>query len=74
MIRCSNYNSFYIARKVLELIPESTSEIVFVDNKKDNSMDRIQIDISKAKKMLNFGIITTFDEGLLDTIKNWKKL
>jgi len=56
-----------LAEKVLSLIPESTSKLVFSDLPSDDPMQR-KPDISLAKQQLSWTPRVPLDEGLTRTI------
>jgi UDP-glucose 4-epimerase len=59
-----------LAQKILELIPESKSKIIHIpDECGHNIMEKISLNIDKAKKLLGYKIITSFEEGLKNTIE-----
>ncbi len=62
----------FIAKKILEFIPESRSKIIHINNKKDNAMNKMCLDTQKAQKILNWNIIIPFEEGLKIAIEKWK--
>jgi len=62
-----------LAEKVIELIPETTSKIIFKELPEDDPQQR-QPNISIAKKKLNWEPYIELDEGLKKTIKYFKAL
>ena len=62
-----------LAEKVKELIPESTSEIVFKDLPKDDPKQR-KPDISLAKEKLDWEPVVPLEEGLKKTIEYFRKV
>ncbi len=63
-----------IAQKVLEIIPESKSEIKYINDTKYNAMNRMAISIKKAKEMLNYRIKISFEDGLKRTIEAYRRM
>lgn len=61
-----------LAEKVLEMIPESTSKIIYKDLPQDDPKQR-QPDIKLAKEKLDWEPQTDLTNGLLKTIKYFKK-
>ena len=62
-----------LAEKVLEMIPESKSKIVYKDLPQDDPRQR-QPDISLAKKKLNWQPTVKLEKGLLPTIKYFRSV
>lgn len=63
-----------LAEKILELIPESDSKIKYIPNNEGhNIMEKMSLNINKAKQTLGYKVITSFEDGLKDTIKNFRK-
>lgn len=63
-----------LAEKILELIPESKSNITYIpDNQGHNIMEKMSLDIRKAKHLLGYKIITSFEDGLKETIDKYEK-
>ncbi|HRY82196.1 MAG TPA: SDR family oxidoreductase [Candidatus Moranbacteria bacterium] len=62
-----------LAEKILEMIPESISKIVYKDLPQDDPRQR-QPDIKLAKEKLNWKPQTDLTEGLLKTIKYFREL
>ncbi|HHJ10460.1 MAG TPA: SDR family oxidoreductase [Bacteroidetes bacterium] len=62
-----------LAEKVLTLIPESRSEIVYKPLPEDDPMQR-QPDITLAQKELNWNPVVPLDEGLRHTINYFRKI
>lgn len=60
-----------LAEKILKMIPESTSKIVFKELPQDDPKQR-QPDISLAKKELNWEPVIELEEGLRRTIAYFK--
>ncbi len=67
------YTVLELARKVLELIPESNSKIVFKPLPKDDPVRR-KPDISMAKEILGWGPKVKLEEGLKRTIEYFKQV
>jgi len=64
-----------LAKKILELIPESKSKIVYIPNSEGhNIMEEMSLDIKKAEHLLGYKIIIPFDEGLKLTIESFRKM
>ena len=61
-----------LAEKVLEMIPESESKIVYKDLPQDDPRQR-QPDISLAREKLDWDAKITMEEGLEKTISFFKK-
>ena len=61
-----------LAEKVLKMIPESRSKLVFKPLPSDDPMQR-KPDITLADKELNWKPMVALDEGLLKTIENFRK-
>ncbi len=61
-----------IANKIIELIPESMSKIVYIKETKLNAMNRMSLVIHKAKTFLNWKPKISLEDGLKDTIENWR--
>jgi len=61
-----------LAEKVLELIPESKSKIVYKDLPQDDPKQR-KPDISLAKQKLNWEPRIKLEDGLVDTIKYFRE-
>jgi len=62
-----------LAEKVLTLIPESRSEVVYEPLPEDDPMQR-QPDITLAQKELNWNPVVPLDEGLRHTINYFRKI
>jgi len=62
-----------LAEKVLTLIPESRSEVVYKPLPEDDPMQR-QPDITLAQKELNWNPVVPLDEGLRHTINYFRKI
>ena len=62
-----------LAEKVLEMIPESKSKIIYKDLPQDDPKQR-QPDISLAKEKLDWEPKTELEEGLTKTIEYFKKI
>jgi len=62
-----------LAEKVLTLIPESRSEIIYKPLPEDDPMQR-QPDITLAQKELNWNPVVPLDEGLRHTINYFRKI
>lgn len=60
----------YIAEILLELYPENKSKIVHIEETKLNAMNRMCIDYSKAKKILNWEPKIKLKEGLKMMVNN----
>lgn len=74
-VNMGNPNEFTIkelAEKILKMIPESKSRIIFKDLPQDDPRQR-QPDIMLAKKELDWEPKTQLDEGLQETIAYFKK-
>ncbi len=61
-----------VANKILELIPESKSEIIYTKDTTLNAMNRMSLNIHKAKTFLNWKPKILLEDGLKDTIKKWR--
>ena len=61
-----------LAEKVLKLLPESSSQIVFKDLPADDPKQR-RPDISQAIKLLDWRPRTKLDDGLIKTIEYFRK-
>ena len=61
-----------LAEKVLSLIPESTSEIIYKPLPEDDPTQR-QPDISLARKKLDWKPVVPLEEGLVHTIEYFRK-
>ena len=66
-----NESSSTIAEKIKELIPESTSSIVYNDLPSDDPMKR-NPDITKAQEILGWNPTVETDNGLHSTIDYFK--
>ena len=63
-----------LAEKILELIPESKSKIIHIpDNQGHNIMEKMSLNIDKAKRLLDYKVITSFEDGLKQTIEEYRK-
>ncbi len=62
-----------LAEKILEMIPESKSKIVYKDLPQDDPKQR-KPDIRLAKKELNWEPKVELEEGLIKTIKYFKNV
>lgn len=62
-----------LAEKILKMIPQSKSKLVFKPLPSDDPMQR-KPDISLAHKQLNWKPIIGFDEGLFKTIEYFRKI
>lgn len=75
-VNLGNPNEFTIkelAEKVIELIPESKSKIIYENLPKDDPKRR-RPDISLAKEKLNWEPVVQLEEGLKKTIEYFKKI
>ncbi len=61
-----------IAAKIIELT-NSKSEIIHVKNTIFNAMDRMSLEIRKARELLNWRPKISLEEGLMITIKEWRQ-
>lgn len=61
-----------IANKILEFIPESKSKIKHIDDIRYNAMNRMILNISKARNILGYEVKVDFEEGLRRTIEAYK--
>ena len=66
------YKIIDVAKKIL-VATDSISKIKFVPRPKDDPSKR-KPDISKAKNVLKWKPSVSFDEGLTETIKYFKKI
>lgn len=57
-----------IAWRILELVPETQSKITYINDTKLNAMNRMYLDTNKAKRMLDWRIKISLDEGLRMTV------
>jgi len=62
-----------LAEKVLQMIPESTSKIVYKDLPSDDPRQR-KPDISLAKEKLGWAPTVQVDDGLIKTIQYFKSI
>lgn len=62
-----------LAEKILELISESKSEITYVPGEMGhNIMEKMSLNIEKAKHLLGYKVITSFEDGLKQTINEYR--
>jgi|SRR3989339_453033 len=74
-VNIGNPNEFtmnQLAKLILKLIPESSSQIIFKDLPKDDPKRR-RPDISLAKEMLDWEPKTELEQGLIKTIEYFRK-
>jgi len=62
-----------LAKKILDLIPESDSEIIYETLPQDDPKHR-KPDITKAKEILGWGPKIKLNEGLIKTVKYFKNI
>jgi len=61
-----------IAAKIIELT-DSNSEIIHIKDTTFNAMDRMSLEIYKARLLLNWRPKVSLEEGLMMTINEWRK-
>ena len=67
----TEFNMFELAMKILEMIPESKSSIIYKELPKDDPLQR-KANITKANKLIGFFPKVTLEEGLKKTIEYFK--
>jgi len=64
------YTMQQLAEKIISMVPQSQSTIVYQDLPSDDPKRR-QPDISKARELLGWSPIVSLDEGLIKTIRSY---